>query len=69
MKEFKLDHDKDSNFIYLVGQNYMGSGLNKDLIYFEYSENSKSRDRLYYLSRMTRPIGDGLIKIIGVDLV
>ena len=69
MKDFKLDHDKDSNFIYLVVQNYMDMGLNKDLIYFEYSENRKSRDRLYYLSRMTRPIDDGFIKVIGVDLV
>ena len=67
MMDLKLDHDTDSNFIYLVLQNYMGSKFSKDLIYFEYSENNGSRK--YFLSRMIRPIGDGLIKIIGVDLV
>jgi len=69
MKKFKFEYDKDTDFIYLMDPDYEGDGLSRDLLYFEYTEYKNSLFKLYQLCRMTRPVNDGKLKVIGVDLV
>lgn len=68
MSNFFLDYDSDSDYIYLVAKNYDGSSINRDIICIEYRGNKNSPSKEYQVCRMTRPLNDGLLKVIGVDL-
>jgi|WetSurMetagenome_2_1015567.scaffolds.fasta_scaffold19478_6 hypothetical protein len=64
-----LDHDDDTNYIYIVDMNY-DEGRTRDLLAFEFTQGSRKDIRgEYFLSKMIRPMRDGRLDIIGVDII
>ena len=65
-----LDFDSDSNYIYIMDKNYNDYQSTKDLLAFEFTQGSKKEIRgQYFLTRMSHPLQDGKLDIIGVDIV
>jgi hypothetical protein len=65
-----LDLDNDSNYIYIMDKNYDGSGRTRDIMAFEFTRGSMDEIRgQYFLSKMSRPLNEGKLAVIGVDIV
>jgi hypothetical protein len=65
-----LDLDSDTNYIYIMDKDYDGAGRTRDLLSFEFTQGSEKKIRgQYFLSKMSRPLQDGKLSTLGVDLI
>jgi len=64
-----LDLDTDTSYIYIVDKNYDGDHMTRDLLAFEFITDFGGLREEYFLRKMTRPLRDGKLNIIGVDIL